>query len=75
MSRPGSVIDSRRRPQAVQLTTDGLASYVPAVEDVFGADVDFAQLIKLYGPGKDTDEATTAARYSPPTCHARACTG
>ncbi|MCY4634915.1 MAG: hypothetical protein OXG04_10505 [Acidobacteria bacterium] len=57
------------------MTTDGLASYVPAVEDVFGADVDFAQLIKLYGPGKDTDEATTAARYSPPTCHARACTG
>jgi len=60
---------SERLPNRVQLTTDGLASYVPAVEDVFGADVDFAQLIKLYGPGKDTDERTTSARYSPPTCH------
>ena len=40
---------------------------------MFGADIDFAQLVKLYGPTKDTDEATTAARYSlrysPPTCH------
>ena len=26
----------------IQLTTDGLASCLPAVEDVFGADVDFA---------------------------------
>src|ERR1700730_16213364 len=32
-----------------QLTTDGLRSYVPAVEEYFGADVDFAQLVKLYG--------------------------
>ena len=32
-----------------QITTDGLRSYVPAIEDYFGADVDFAQLIKLYG--------------------------
>ena len=31
----------------IQLTTDCLASYLPAVEDEFGADVDFAQLIKL----------------------------
>ena len=53
----------------VQMTTDGLAAYVPAIEDVFGADVDSAQFVKLYGPGKDTDEGTTAARYSPPTCH------
>ena len=60
---------SERVPNRIQLTTDGLASYLPAVEDVFGADVDFAQLIKLYGPAKDTDEGTTAARYSPPTCH------
>ena len=31
-----------------QLTTDGLEHYVPAVEEAFGADVDFAQLVKLY---------------------------
>jgi hypothetical protein len=33
----------------VQLTSDGLRLYVDAVEDAFGADVDFAQLQKLYG--------------------------
>lgn len=31
-----------------QLTTDGLEGYVPAVEEAFGSDVDFAQLIKNY---------------------------
>lgn len=31
-----------------QLTTDGLASYIDAVEEYFGADVDFAQLVKQY---------------------------
>lgn len=31
-----------------QITTDGLDGYVPAIEEHFGADVDFAQLIKLY---------------------------
>ena len=60
---------SERVRNRFQLTTDGLAAYLPAVEDVFGADIDFAQLIKMYGPGKDTDEGTTSARYSPPTCH------
>ena len=30
-------------------------------------DIDFSQLIKFYGPGKDTGAGTTAARYSPPT--------
>jgi IS1 family transposase/transposase-like protein len=32
----------------MQLTTDGLEGYVPAVEEHFGADVDFAQLVKQY---------------------------
>ena len=53
----------RYRPQ---ITSDGLGCYVAAVEDVFGADVDFAQLVKLYGRGDDN--ATTEARYSPPSC-------
>ena len=52
----------RYRPQ---ITSDGLGCYVSAVEDVFGADADFAQIIKLYGKGDDNE--TTAARYSPPT--------
>ena len=66
----GLMVDlAERLANRVQMTTDGLAAYVPAVEDVFGADVDFAQLIKLYGKAKDTDENTTSERYSPPTCH------
>ena len=40
---------SNRVTGRFQLTTDGLRSYVPAVEEYFGADVDFAQLVKLYG--------------------------
>lgn len=38
-----------RLASRVQLTTDGFKPYLMAVEDVFGADVDFAQLVKLYG--------------------------
>jgi IS1 family transposase len=33
----------------VQLTTDGFRPYVAAVEDAFGMDVDYAQLVKIYG--------------------------
>jgi len=32
-----------------QITTDGLRWYIPVIEERFGADVDFAQLLKLYG--------------------------
>ena len=48
----------------VQLTSDGLALYEGAVEEAFGADVDYAQLIKVYGnPPRET-----AVRYSPGEC-------
>jgi IS1 family transposase len=42
--------DARQRisTQRVQLTTDGLRSYIDAVEDAFGADVDYAMVIKVY---------------------------
>lgn len=33
----------------VQLTTDGYRVYADAVEAAFGADVDYAQLVKVYG--------------------------
>ena len=48
-----------------QISTDGLSSYVGAVEGAFGGDVDFAQVIKEYGklPGEDNER-----RYSPPVC-------
>src|SRR4051794_6869199 len=38
-----------RLANRVQLTTDGHKAYLRAVEDTFGADVDFAQLVKIYG--------------------------
>lgn len=53
-----------RLASRVQLTSDGLRAYVNAVEDAFGADVDFAQLVKIYGhEGKPGAE-----RYSPAEC-------
>jgi IS1 family transposase len=55
-----------RLANRVQLTTDGHGPYLVAVEEAFGAGVDFAQLVKLYGvPPSD---GTTEARYSPPRC-------
>jgi IS1 family transposase/transposase-like protein len=39
---------SRRVTGRFQLTTDGLKGYVPAAEEHFGANIDFAQLIKIY---------------------------
>ncbi|MBF0553646.1 MAG: IS1 family transposase [Nitrospirae bacterium] len=47
----------------VQLTTDGLRAYVEAVEDTFIGNIDYAQLIKIYG-----HEASGEKRYSPPDC-------
>lgn len=44
----------------VQLTTDGHRVYVNAVEDAFGADVDFAMLTKIYGSAQENE-----TRYSP----------
>lgn len=47
----------------VQLTTDGHHAYLNAVGEAFGDNIDFAQLIKLYGSEK---EATgTEKKYSP----------
>jgi transposase-like protein/IS1 family transposase len=43
---------SKRVTGRFQITTDGLKSYIPAIEEYFGADVDFAQLLKLYGTQK-----------------------
>jgi IS1 family transposase len=47
----------------VQITTDGHKAYLEAVENAFGADIDYAQLQKIYGaPAEDHK------RYSPATC-------
>ena len=52
-----------RLSNRVQLTTDGHKAYLEAVEGAFGADEDFAQLVKLYGP-----TITAPGRYSPAEC-------
>jgi IS1 family transposase len=52
-----------RLANRVQLTTDGRNVYITAVEHAFGSDVDYAMLVKLYGPGPQDE-----SRYSPPAC-------
>jgi hypothetical protein len=52
---------AERLTHRVQLTTDGLKSYLDAVYNVFGNDVDHAVLVKLYG-----NERGGSWRYSPP---------
>jgi IS1 family transposase len=52
-----------RLANRVQITSDGHRPYVEAVENSFGSEVDFAQLIKIYG---ETVEGQK--RYSPAEC-------
>jgi len=57
----------------VQITTDGFHLYAEAVEAAFGPDVDYAQLIKVYGVDPDADR-----KYSPAKClgsHAKRISG
>jgi len=53
-----------RLAHRVQLTSDGHKAYLTAVEDAFGADVDYAMLVKMYGRELVQGEA----RYSQPVC-------
>ncbi len=53
-----------RLANRVQLTTDGHRAYLEAVEGAFGADVDYAQLVKLYGEAPESMKG----RYSPAEC-------
>ena len=53
-----------RLANRVQMTTDGHKAYLEAVEGAFGADIDYAQLIKVYGNAPETFKG----RYSPADC-------
>jgi len=46
----------------IQLTTDGLKVYADAVEDAFGANIDYAMLVNIYASTQDE------TRYSPAEC-------
>jgi len=54
-------VASRMRMR-VQISTDGLRAYVQAIENAFGGDVDYAQVIKTYGH----EEVSNNRRYSAP---------
>ncbi len=54
---------AKRLHHRVQLTTDGNLLYPNAVNVAFKADIDYAQLVKIYGT-----DGGTAGRYSPPVC-------
>jgi len=55
---------SMRLANRVQLTSDGHKAYLEAVEGAFGADVDYAMPIRLYGASSDSAKG----RYSPTDC-------
>ena len=55
---------SERLANRVQLTTDGHKAYLVAVEGAFGIDVDYAMLVKIYGPSPEGAKG----RYSPAEC-------
>jgi len=55
-----------RLAHRVQMTTDGYAKYIDAIEDSFGGNIDYAMLEKIYGNeglGRGPE-----ARYSPAEC-------
>jgi IS1 family transposase len=56
---------AERLASRVQLTSDGLRAYVEAVEGAFGSEIDYAQLVKLYG---NEQGQGGEVRYSPPVC-------
>jgi IS1 family transposase len=56
--------DAQRLSNRVQLTSDGHKAYLEAVEGAFGADIDYAQLVKLYGASSESAKG----RYSPADC-------
>src|SRR5438445_6529064 len=49
-----------RLAHRVQLTSDGFTPYLTAVEDNFGADIDYAMLVKVF-----SGDETNRERYSP----------
>jgi IS1 family transposase len=53
-----------RLANRVQLTSDGHKAYLETVEGAFGGDVDYAQLVKLYGSSPESAKG----RYSPAEC-------
>jgi IS1 family transposase len=56
-----------RLANRVQMTTDAHRPYLSAVEDAFGTDIDYAQLVKIYG-APEASRYNAQVRYSPAVC-------
>ena len=57
---------AERLASRVQLTSDGLKAYLEAVEGAFGSEIDYAQLIKLYGNEQGTaGKSVIRPRFAP----------
>ena len=54
---------AKRLANRVQLTSDGHKAYLDAVEGAFGGDIDYSQLVKIYGEAPKAEK-----RYSPAQC-------
>ncbi len=55
---------SERLALRVQLSTDGFKVYLTAIEEAFGADIDYGMIVKVYGHSENDD----SKRYSPAEC-------
>ena len=53
-----------RLANRVQMTTGGYKAYLEAVDDAFGDEIDYAQLVKIYGSPPEKDQK----RYSSDEC-------
>ena len=54
---------AKRLANRVQLTSDGHKAYLEAVGSALGSDIDYAMLVKIYGPTPEGQR-----RYSPAEC-------
>ncbi len=65
MALQGFLYDLKERLAGrTQISTDGHGPYISAMETVFGAEVDYAQLVKVFSK----DNQDSAYRYAPPRC-------
>jgi IS1 family transposase len=55
---------AQRLTHRIQLTSDGHRCYADAVEGAFGNQIDYAQLVKIYGEAPEGSQG----RYSPAEC-------
>ncbi len=54
-----------RMKNRIQLSSDGMNQYLASVDDAFGSEVDYGQIVKVYGSDAE-GSGQTSHRYSPP---------